>query len=115
MREVAQSYRGNWRDIFLFLSAVMFTIMWWHVSHSRTNWLAIFILMIVLSVFAACTRCVADFGRCVLDSRTARRRLERTQRVSAEPNSSCIAIQCRCAAAGSYGALSGTAKPCPAG
>ena len=52
LREAALSYGGNWRDIFLFLNTVMFVFIWWHVSHSRTNWLTIFILMIVLSIIA---------------------------------------------------------------
>ncbi len=52
LRQAAVSYQGNWRDIFLFLNTILFTIIWWHVSHSRTNWLAILILMIVLSVIA---------------------------------------------------------------
>ena len=52
MRQAALSYQGNWRDIFLFLNTVMFVFIWWHVSHSRTNWLTIFIFMIVLSIIA---------------------------------------------------------------
>jgi len=51
--EVAQSYRGNWRDIVVFLCAVLFTIVWWNVSHSRSNWLVMFIVMIVVSILAA--------------------------------------------------------------
>jgi ABC-type antimicrobial peptide transport system permease subunit len=51
--EVAQSYRGNWRDIVVFICAILFTIIWWNVSHSRTNWLVMFIVMIVVSVAAA--------------------------------------------------------------
>jgi len=51
--ELAQSYRGNWRDIVVFVCAVLFTIVWWNVSHSRTNWLIMFIVMIVVSVAAA--------------------------------------------------------------
>jgi hypothetical protein len=50
--EVAQSYRGNWRDIVVFICAVLFTIVWWNVSHSRSNWLVMFILMIVLMIVA---------------------------------------------------------------
>ena len=46
------SYQGNWRDIVVFICAILFTIIWWHVSHSRTNWLMMFIVMIVLSVVA---------------------------------------------------------------
>ena len=34
------------------LNTVLFTFIWWHVSHSRTNWLTIFIFMIVLSIIA---------------------------------------------------------------
>ncbi|TFV54124.1 hypothetical protein E4P42_26720, partial [Mycobacterium sp. PS03-16] len=39
LRVAAQSYEGNWRDIVVFLCAVLFTVVWWNVSHSRTNWL----------------------------------------------------------------------------
>jgi hypothetical protein len=52
LREIAASYRGNWRDIVVFICAVLFTIIWWNVSHSRANWLLMFILMIVLMVIA---------------------------------------------------------------
>lgn len=52
LREAAMSYRGNWRDIVVFLCAVLFTIVWWNVNHSRANWLVMFIAMIVVSVAA---------------------------------------------------------------
>jgi len=52
LREAAMSYTGNWRDIVVFICAVLFTIVWWNVSHSRSNWLVMFIVMIVLSVAA---------------------------------------------------------------
>ena len=52
LREAAMSYRGNWRDIVVFVCAVLFTIIWWNVSHSRSNWLVMFIAMIVVSVAA---------------------------------------------------------------
>jgi hypothetical protein len=52
LREAAMSYKGNWRDIVVFVCAVLFTIVWWNVSHSRTNWLVMFIAMILLSVAA---------------------------------------------------------------
>ena len=48
--DVAASYKGNWRDIVVFVCAVLFTIVWWNVPHSRTNWLPTFIFLIVLSV-----------------------------------------------------------------
>lgn len=53
MRKAAASYRGNWRDIVLLLCAVLFTIVWWDVSHSRSNWLPTFILLILLTVVTA--------------------------------------------------------------
>ena len=52
LRLAAASYEGNWRDIVVFICAVLFTIIWWHVSHSRSNWLLLFIVMIVLSIVA---------------------------------------------------------------
>jgi Flp pilus assembly protein TadB len=53
LRNAAMSYQGNWRDIVVFICAVMFTIVWWNVSHSRTNWLVVFIVMILLCVVSA--------------------------------------------------------------
>jgi hypothetical protein len=52
LRAAAMSYGGNWRDIVVFICAVLFTVVWWNVSHSRTNWLVLFIAMIVVSVAA---------------------------------------------------------------
>jgi hypothetical protein len=52
LREMALGYRGNWRDIVVFICAILFTIVWWNVSHSRTNWLMMFIVMIVASIAA---------------------------------------------------------------
>ncbi|MFN3004762.1 hypothetical protein [Mycolicibacterium wolinskyi] len=52
LREAAMSYRGNWRDIVVFICALLFTFIWWNVSHSRANWLVMFIAMIIVSVAA---------------------------------------------------------------
>jgi hypothetical protein len=52
IREAAVSYGGNWRDIVVFICAILFTIVWWNVSHSRSNWLVMFIAMIILSIVA---------------------------------------------------------------
>lgn len=52
LRQLAASYEGNWRDIVVFICAILFTVVWWNVSHSRSNWLVMFIVMIVLSVVA---------------------------------------------------------------
>ncbi|MDF2825152.1 MAG: hypothetical protein K0R68_2560 [Mycobacterium sp.] len=53
IRELASSYQGNWRDIVVFICTVLFAIIWWNVSHTRSNWLVMFIVMIVLSCVAA--------------------------------------------------------------
>ena len=52
LRRAALSYQGNWCDILLFLCALLFTVIWWD-DHHRSNWLAMFILLIVLPVVAA--------------------------------------------------------------
>src|ERR1700730_9684497 len=52
LRLAAASYEGNWRDIVVFICAVLFPIIWWNVSHSRSNWLLLFIVMIGLSIVA---------------------------------------------------------------
>lgn len=52
IRLAAMSYRGNWRDIVVFVCAVLFTIVWWNVNHNRSNWLVMFIVMIIVSVVA---------------------------------------------------------------
>ena len=53
LKAAATSYQGNWRDIFLLVSAVLFTVIWWHVNHNRTNWLPMFIVMIAVCVLSA--------------------------------------------------------------
>ncbi|MBV8966088.1 MAG: hypothetical protein JO191_07925 [Mycobacteriaceae bacterium] len=53
LRAAASAYEGNWRDIVLVLCAALFTIVWWNVPHSRTNWLVMFIAMIVVSIAAS--------------------------------------------------------------
>jgi hypothetical protein len=52
IRELAASYQGNWRDIVVFICAILFTIIWWNVSHNRSNWLTMFVVLIVLSILA---------------------------------------------------------------
>lgn len=53
LRALASSYQGNWRDVVLFLCAVLFTFVWWNVNHHRTNWLPMFIVMILASAVTA--------------------------------------------------------------
>jgi hypothetical protein len=52
MLEVAASYKGNWRDIVVFVCAILFTIIWWYTDHTRDNYWVMFIVMIVVSVAA---------------------------------------------------------------
>jgi hypothetical protein len=52
LRQLATSYQGNWRDIVVFICTVLFAIIWWNVSHARSNWLVTFVVMIVLSLIA---------------------------------------------------------------
>ena len=52
LRAAAGSYEGDWRDIVLFICAVLFTVIWWNVNHQRTNWLPMFVVLIVVSVLA---------------------------------------------------------------
>jgi hypothetical protein len=53
LRRAAMSYQGNWRDVVLLLCVLLFTVVWWDVSHSRSNWLVMFILLILLTVVTA--------------------------------------------------------------
>jgi hypothetical protein len=49
---VAASYRGNWRDIVVFVCAILFTIIWWNTDHHRSNYWLMFVVMIIVSVAA---------------------------------------------------------------
>lgn len=53
LRKAAMSYQGNWRDLVLLVCVLLFTVIWWDVSHGRANWLPMFILLIILSVVTA--------------------------------------------------------------
>jgi hypothetical protein len=50
LRLAASGYKGNWRDIFVFICAAMFTLVWWNVPHSRSNWTITFIVLLILSI-----------------------------------------------------------------
>jgi len=75
LRKAAASYRGigNWRDIVVFICAVLFTIVWWNVPHSRSNWQVMFIFLIILTIVLAvfASRGVIN---ALTDSRIARNR-----------------------------------------
>lgn len=53
LRKAAVSYQGNWRDVVLLLCVLLFTFIWWEISHNRSNWLVTFILLVVLSTVTA--------------------------------------------------------------
>jgi len=53
LRAAAIVYRGNWRDIVVFLCTVLFAVVWWDVDHARKSWLPLFIGLIVASVITA--------------------------------------------------------------
>lgn len=53
LRAAAISYQGNWRDVVLFACSALFTYVWWHVHHQRSNWLPMFIALILVCVVTA--------------------------------------------------------------
>ncbi len=71
LRRAALSYQGNWRDAVLVLCAVLFTVVWWNVNHSRENWLPMFILLILVCVVTAAyaLRGALHIGRSALHRR----------------------------------------------
>ena len=46
-------FTENWRDIVLFLTTVLFTVITWHADHHRPVWLPLFIAATLLSVVTA--------------------------------------------------------------
>ena len=53
LREEVAAYKGNWRDVVLFLCVTFCAFIWWNVPHSRTNWLLTFIVLILVAVVTA--------------------------------------------------------------
>ncbi|MFE3100945.1 hypothetical protein [Nocardia tengchongensis] len=53
LRRAAASYRGGLRDILLFVSAILFTAVWWSVDHQKSSWLPMFVVLIVISGWSA--------------------------------------------------------------
>ena len=43
---------GRLRDILVFIMAVLFSIIWWNLKHSRTGWLPMFIALIVFAALS---------------------------------------------------------------
>lgn len=50
LRMTAGNYKGNWRDVVLLLCALLFTLVWWNVPHTRNGWLITFIILVIVSV-----------------------------------------------------------------
>jgi hypothetical protein len=53
LRKAAASYRGGLRDILLFISTILFTGVWWSVDHAKSDWLPMFVVLILISAWAA--------------------------------------------------------------
>lgn len=53
LRRAAGSYRGGLRDVLLFVCAILFTGVWWGVDHHKSNWLPMFVVLILASVWTA--------------------------------------------------------------
>lgn len=54
LREAALSYRGNWRDVLVFISAILFTIVWATAVDptKRSNYWVMLIVLIIATVVA---------------------------------------------------------------
>ena len=50
LRMKAGTYRGNWRDSVLLLCSLLFTLVWWNVPHTRSNWLVTFVVLVIVTV-----------------------------------------------------------------
>ena len=53
LRGAAASYRGGLRDILVLVCAILFTGVWWSVDHHKGSWLPMFVVLILISVWAA--------------------------------------------------------------
>lgn len=53
LRAAAINYGGSWRDVVMFVSSVLFTVVWWNVDHERGVWLPMFVLLLLASAAAA--------------------------------------------------------------
>ena len=71
-RAAAIAYDGNWRDIVMLVSTVLFAVVWWDVDHDRAVWLPMFVVLIL-----ACGASAILAWRSV---RSAIRGLRRTRR-----------------------------------
>ena len=79
LRAAAADYRGlgGWRDIMVFVTTVIFTVVWWHVDHSRSNWIVVFVMLLALNALL--------LGYVLRDVRNAVRSARNRRRFTALP------------------------------
>lgn len=53
LRVAALSREDSWRDVVMFVSTVLFTIVWWYVDHDRVVWLPLFVMLVVATLLSA--------------------------------------------------------------
>jgi membrane protein DedA with SNARE-associated domain len=53
LRRAAGAYRGSLRDVLLFFCAILFTGVWWSADHHKSNWLPMFVVLILVCVLTA--------------------------------------------------------------
>lgn len=77
MRAAALAYRGNVRDVVMFVSTLLFSYIWWHADHSKAEWLPAFVVLILFAFLAfgyatrGAVRAVAAYFRTQRDTRVA--------------------------------------------
>jgi hypothetical protein len=55
LRQRNSYFTENWRDVVLFLTSVLFTVVAWYADHHRPLWLPLFIAATLLSVVTTTT------------------------------------------------------------
>ena len=53
LRRAVGTYRGSLRDVLLFICAILFTGIWWSADHHKSNWLPMFVVLILVCVLTA--------------------------------------------------------------
>jgi len=53
LRAAAASYEGNWRDVILFVCAVLFTIIWANKEQHGSSWMPLLVVLIIVCVLTA--------------------------------------------------------------
>ncbi|OBI98378.1 hypothetical protein [Mycobacterium asiaticum] len=53
LRRAAGSYRAGLRDVLLLICAILFTGVWWSVDHHKSSWVPMFVVLILISLWAA--------------------------------------------------------------